>query len=198
MLDTPTIPRTVRVIEEPIGRRMPWFEIDDKFNPLMELGDVVAPDDYDSTAPLTWFVKRNREKLEHLFDENLSDAHFPSPSRVLKPGNQLRVFVVGPIHPGPTTTEEYLDFLAARKKAKIVHVGVPGLMLIYEQMEHKLPRGFRYISLDARERLWKNPDGRHMAPHLFAQSDGDTSIGLKPLEMTLYNDLFLYFCEVAL
>src|SRR5207244_1674639 len=85
-----------------------------KFAELADLGIITVPDDYDHATQLDKFMKANRKKFYDV-NKNITDANFPNPSRVLKPGDKLRVRVFEQIVGGTTTSDECMKFLVEQK-----------------------------------------------------------------------------------
>lgn len=63
-----------------------------KFALLVDLGIITVPDDYDHKTALKTFGKKNRKKF-YYYEEAITDQNFPNPTRILKPGDKLRVRV---------------------------------------------------------------------------------------------------------
>lgn len=164
----------------------------EKFALLVDLGTITVPKDYEHTTHLASFAEKNRKKF-YYYNENIIDANFPNPSRVLKPGDKFRVRAFKQIVPGTTTSEERMAFLA---KEKAVHTGAQGASLVFEQKQAELPKGYWYCSFDERKRLWKGADGYHRVPVVGADSDGDFYFDLGYFEPAWDDDYaLLCFCD---
>lgn len=146
-----------------------WGTPTEKFALLADLGMIIVPDDYDPKNRLTLFGKENRKKF-YYYNDDITDANFPNPTRVLKPGDKLRVRVFEQTVKGNTTSEERMAFLATQKA---VHTGAQGASLVFEQKRDQLPKGKWYCSFDEKDRLWKDADGRRRVPFVGAYSGGD-------------------------
>lgn len=94
----------------------------EKFDLLVDLGSITVPDDYDHATQLDKFMKKNRKKFYGIND-NITDVNFPNPTRVLKPGDKLRVRAFKQVVGGTTTSEERMVFLATQKA---IHTGGTG------------------------------------------------------------------------
>lgn len=162
-----------------------------KFALLTDLGTITVPDDYDHTTRLTSFSKKNRKKF-YYYNDAIADANFSNPSRILRPGDKLRVRVFKQIVSGMTTSEERLSFLATQKA---VHVGAQGASLVFEQKRDQL-RGHWYLSFDEKDALWEDADGSHRVPGVGARSGGGFRFYLDEFE-DVWNDFdtFLCFCD---
>ncbi len=165
----------------------------EKFALLVDLGIITVPDDYDYGTRLAKFMENNRGKLYGVND-NITDANFPNPSRVLKPGDKLRVRAFKQVVGGTTTSEERMAFLATQKA---VHVGAQGASLVFEQKRNQLPKGRWYASFDKKERLWTDADGDHRVPGVCRHSGGDFRLSLGCFELDwIVDDCLLCFCDL--
>ena len=165
----------------------------EKFALLVDLGVITVPDDYVHAKRLDSFKVWNKKKFEWGYNKNLVDANFPNPSRILKPGDKLRVRVWQQVVGGMTTSEERMAFLATQKA---IHTGAQGASLVLEQKCNQLPKGKWYVSFDEKERLWRNTDGHHRVPYVDRYSVDDFRFYLGYFE----NDWFdgcclLCFCD---
>ena len=151
----------------------------EKFEMLVDLGVITVPDDYVHGTCLGTFFKENGKKL-YDFNKNITDTNFPNPSRILKPGDKLRVRVFHQIVSGSTTSKERMDFL--EKQERNVYTGAQGVSLVFEQKRDLLPKGKWYASFDEADRLWKDFDGYHRVPGVGADSDGGFDVLLGDLE----------------
>lgn len=165
----------------------------EKFALLVDLGIITVPDDYVHDKRLTTFGKQNRKKFYYYNDE-ITDKNFPNPTRVLKPGDKLRVRAFKQVVGGTTTSEERMAFLATQKA---IHTGAQGASLVFDQKRDKLPKGKWYASFDEKDRLWADAGGNHRVPDVYCDSDGDFRFYLGYFE-NVWNDgrAFLCFCDV--
>jgi hypothetical protein len=165
----------------------------DKFALLADLGIITMPEDYVHPTVLDTFMKENRPKF-YSVNENITDANFGNPTRILKPGDKLRVRAHKQIVSGTTTSEERMAFLATQKA---IYTGAQGLSIVFNQKRNQLPKGFWYSSFDEKERLWEDARGFHRVPHVYADSDGDFIWDLGSFEVVWNDDrAFLSFCDV--
>jgi len=141
----------------------------EKFALFADLGIITVPDDYDHATALTSFRKKNYEKF-YYYNDNIADHNFPKPTRVLKPGDKLRVCAFKQVVGGSTTSEERMDFLRSQKA---VFTGAQGASLVFDQKRDQLPKGRWYTSFDEKERLWQDAGGYHGVPRVDADSGGD-------------------------
>lgn len=132
----------------------------EKFALFVDLGIITVPDDYDHTTQLAKFMKKNRRKF-YSVNNNITDDNFPNPSRILRPGERLRVRAFEQVIGETTTSEERLAFLAAQNA---VHTGAQGASLVFEQKRNQLPKDKSYASFDEKERLWEDAGGNHRVP----------------------------------
>ncbi len=165
--------------EKPASQPAPSPESTEKFALLVDLGIITVPDDYDHASRLKTFGKQNRKKL-YYYNDDITDTNFPNPTRVLKPGDKLRVQAFQQIVDGTTTSEERMALLATQKA---VHVGAQGASLVFDQKRDQLPKGKWYASFDEKDRLWTDALGRHRVPYLNALSDGDFGFSLGDFEL---------------
>lgn len=140
-----------------------------KFSQLADLGIITVPADYVHATRLDSFLTQNRSKFWSV-NEDITDANFGNPSRILKPGDRLWVRAFQQVVSGTTTSEERMAFLATQKA---VYTGAQGASLVFDQKRDQLPKGKWYSSFDQPDRLWKSADGDHGVPSVFADSDGD-------------------------
>jgi hypothetical protein len=164
-----------------------------KFALFVDLGIITVPDDYVHATRLARFMERNRKRFYGINDD-ITDANFSNPSRILKPGDKLRVRAFQQIVGGTTTSEERLAFLATQKA---IHTGAQGASLVFEQKRDQLPKGKWYASFDEKERLWEDADGGRWVPYVIADEDGDWYCFLGSFEK-VWDRLcvFLCFCDL--
>lgn len=163
-----------------------------KFALLADLGIITVPEGYDHATQLSSFQKKNRKKF-YYYNEDITDTHFSNPSRILKPGDKLRVRAFRQIVSSTTMSEERMAFLATHKA---VHTGAQGITLVFEQKRNELPKGYWYASFDEKERLWEDAVGNHGVPYVGADSDGDFSLGLGDFgDVWDDDDAFLCLCD---
>lgn len=165
----------------------------EKFALLLDLGIITVPDDYVHGTCLESFFKKNGRKL-YDFNKNITDANFPNPSRILKPGDKLRVRAFHQIVSGSTTSKERMEFL--EKQQEDVYVGAQGASLVFEQKRDQLLKGKWYASFDKEDRLWKDSDGLRRVPLVDAHSGGGFRVYLGYLGHDWYDDhAFLSFSD---
>ncbi len=165
----------------------------EKFGLFADLGIITVPDDYVHEKRLTTFGKKNRKKF-YYYENEITDKNFPNPTRILKPGDKLRVRAFKQVVGGTTTSEERMAFLATQKA---IHTGAQGASLVFDQKRDQLPKGKWYASFDEPDRLWKDADGYNRVPVVRADSDGDFYWVLGGFEAVWGVDrAFLCFCDV--
>lgn len=147
----------------------------EKFALLADLGIITVPKNYVHGTRLGVFFKKNGKKL-YYYNKSITDANFPNPSRILKPGDKLHVRAFHQIVGGTTTSKERMTFL--EKQPGNIYTGAQGVSLVFGQKRDKLPKGKWYASFDEEARLWGDSDGRHGVPGVFAYFDGDFSVDL--------------------
>jgi len=176
---------------EPTRQEAP-AEPTEKFALLVDLGIITVPDDYVHDKRLTKFGKQNRKKF--YYSDEITDKNFPNPTRVLKPGDKLRVRAFKQIVPGTTTSEERMAFLATEKA---IHTGAQGASLVFDQKRDQLPKGKWYTSFDEKDRLWADAGGNPEVPYVNCRSDGAFEFNLGGFE-NVWSDAsaFLCFCDV--
>lgn len=161
----------------------------EKFAVLIELGVITVPDDYDHKTQLAKFFKKNRKKFYGIND-NITDENFQNPTRILKPGDKLRVTAYKQIVSGSTTSEERMKFLRSQNA---VFTGAQGPSLVFEQKRDELPKGYWYGSFDEKDRLWKDSDGYLRVPRLGRYSVGVFYFDLGFFEFD-WDDDNAFFC----
>jgi len=164
-----------------------------KFALLVDLGIITVPDDYDHATCLAKFFERHqggKKKSFYYYNNDITDAHFPNPTRILKSGDKLHVRAFKQVVGGTTTSEERMAFLATQKA---IHTGAQGASLIFDQKRDQLPKGKWYASFDGKDRLWADVDGDHRVPFVDAYSDGGFVFDLGLLE-DVWSDYSAFFC----
>lgn len=165
--------------------------INEKFALLADLGTITVPDDYDHRTRLESFLKKNRKKFYGV-EDNINDANFPNPSRVLKPGDRLLVRAFKQVV--EVTTEEQMMLLTTQKA---VYVGAQGASLVFEQKRKFLPKGFFYASFE-NPNFCKN--NRNLVPGVHADIPGGFywKFGFFPFNIPLSHLALLCFCDEPL
>lgn len=164
-----------------------------KFGLLVDLGIITVPDDYVHATRLATFGEKNRDNLGY-FNEDITDEHYPNPSRILKPGDKLWVRAFQQVVSGETTSEERMAFLATQHA---VHTGAQGASLVFDKKRAKLPKGKWYASFDEKKHLWQDADRYHRVPSLDANSGGDFRFNLGYFERPWgAGSAFFCFCDV--
>lgn len=161
----------------------------EKFALLVDLGIITVPDDYVHDKRLTTFGKQNRKKF-YCYNDEITDKNFPNPTRVLKPGDKLRVRALKQVVGGMTTSEERMAFLATQKA---IHTGAQGASLVFDQKRDQLPKGKWYASFDEKDRLWADADGDHRVPFVDCDSGGAFEFDLGRFE-GVWNDDGAFLC----
>jgi hypothetical protein len=165
----------------------------EKFALLADIGIITVPADYSHTTALALFREANREKF-YGYDNAITDTNFSNPSRVLKPGDKLWIRAWKQTVSGTTTSRERMALLATLKSH---HVGAQGISLVFKQKRDQLPKGYWYLSMDERERLWEDAAGLHRVPELYVYSYGGFRFDLGSFEHPWHGgDAILSFCDV--
>ncbi len=165
--------------------------VEPKFELLVDLGIITVPDDYVHACRLAIFSEQNREKF-YILNSNTTDAHFKNPSRILHPGDKLRVRAFQQVLGLTTAPEKCLTFL--RRQPGNVFPGVQGMSLVFEQKHDQLSKGRWYSSLDEKERLWEDSNGHCTLSSIGIDSGGDFNWSLT--NFSTHVDAFLCFTEV--
>ncbi|MBI4155623.1 MAG: hypothetical protein HY507_00110 [Candidatus Zambryskibacteria bacterium] len=167
----------------------------EKFALLADLGIITVKADYVHGKQISSFLEKY-PKMFYDYDKNITDANFPRPSRILKPGDKLWVRAYKQIVGGTTTSEERMTFLETQNVA--IYTGAQGSSLVFEQKRDQLPKGFWYASFDKEERLWKDSDGNRGVPGVHADLNGDFNWSLGYLEGVWdVNRAFFGFCDLS-
>ena len=168
-------------------------ETTEKFALLVDLGIITVPDDYVHKKRLTTFSKQNPKKF-YYYDNAITDAKFPNPTRILKPGDKFCVRAFKQVVGGTTTSKERMAFLATQKA---VHTSAQGVSLVFDQKRDQLPKGKRYTSFDEKDRLWTDADDHHRVPDVYCHSDGYFNFYLGNFEDVWdVSHAFLCFCDI--
>lgn len=137
----------------------------EKFALFRQIGTFTVPKHYIHATCLATFRKRYRDNF-YDYNDNLNDQNFKNPSHQFIPDKTYKVTAYFQTAPGITTSEDALAFL---KKQNALLVGAQGLTYVFAQLRYMLPRGYAYVSLDDKVRLWW---GLFM-PYLYAYVDRD-------------------------
>ena len=164
----------VKYLAKPAKKHAVVAKPAEKFALLVDLGIITVPDGYVHGTCLRKFFKENGKKL-YDYNKNITDENFSNPSRVLKPGDRVRVRAFHQIVPGMTTSKERMAFL--EKQPGNFYAGAQGLVHVFEKRDQLL-KGKWYASLDEKDHLWEVSDGDHRVPGVDANSDGDFGISL--------------------
>lgn len=168
----------------------------EKFALLCDLGTIVVPKDYDHATALASFKEQNRDKF-YYYNDDINDANFPNPSRILKAGDRLMVHAYHQIVSGLTTSAERMAFLSLLQGN--VYPGAQGASLVFEQKRAELLRRKWYASFDEADHLWLNAAGRHRGPHVRVDLVGDFEFELGNLDGPWdQENAFLGFCDESL
>ena len=133
------------------------------------------------------FRKQNKKQF-YSYNEDITDEHFATPSRVLKPGDRLQVQAYKQVGSGETSSEQRLAFLDSQHA---VYTGAQGATLVWAQKSSQLPKGLWYLSMDQKECLWKDAGGYRRVPHVDADSDGAFIFELGGFEYAWFDDVVL-------
>jgi hypothetical protein len=139
----------------------------EKFTLLVDLGIITVPEDYVHDNRLKIFNTLNL-KAFYYYNDAITDQNFPNPTRILKPGDKLRVRAFQQAKGGTSRSEDRMAFLATQKA---VHTGAQGASLVFDQKRFYLPKGKWYVSFDEPDRLWKDAEGGHRVPYLDCYSN---------------------------
>lgn len=169
----------------------------EKFALLVDLGTITVPEDYDHATALEKFWDKHqsgRKKSFYSYNDNITNKNFPNPTRVLMPGDKLRVRAFKQVVGGTTTSEERMAFLATQKA---IHTGAQGASLVFDQKRDQLLKGEWYASFDEKDRLWAADVDCHRVPFVGCYPLGDFEFVLGCFEGVWYDDhAFLCFCDV--
>ncbi len=146
----------------------------EKFALFTDLGTITVPECYVHGKRLDSFSKENHGKF-YRYNTDITDANFPNPSRVLKPGDKLHVRVFKQTISSATTIEERMAFLATQKA---IYVGAQGASLVWEQKRDKLPKGYLYAFYDEKDRLWEQYHDYLKVSYMEASRDGSFNFNL--------------------
>ncbi len=145
--------------------------VDNRFGPAIKEFDVTIPADYNPANCIDVYAKKVKGlKTTYYYNDALTSANFPNPSNTLQPGKTYTVKLIPILE--TVTSEDCLIHLA-KQNARLV--GAQGLPVIDTQ---KLPKGKWYVSFDQKENLWKDSDGYHWVPYVFADGVGDFEFSL--------------------
>lgn len=157
--------------------------------------EIVVHQDYDPKTQLKSFRKKDGKSLSYCNDD-LTDANFANVSAQLKPGQRILVSVHRQMVSGTTTSEERMTYLRGLPDNKFY--AAQGASLVYAQQRDQLERGFAYVAMDEKDRLWKDSGGDRGVPFLYCVSGGGCEFGLGDLEYVWRGgDLLLSFSDIS-
>jgi hypothetical protein len=156
------------------------------FVPYKSLGAIIVPYDYRHEVCLASFRFRHGDQA---LGDDMLDKNFATPSRILKPGDQLHAQVYRQLH-GCSSFEERVAFLQLQPGNQFV--GIQGAVLALEQKHFLWEKEcYMYMSVDEPERLYRDKNGRQeihvplacvtsrgLGLMSLIGGDGDSSIGL--------------------
>jgi len=168
----------------------------EKFTLLADLGVVIVSDGYVHATQLARFHQQNYKKFYSVNDD-ITDTNFQNPSRILRPGNKLRV--VAYKHAAKRLISTSPERLAFLKVKNACFVGPQGLSLVFGQKSLLLPKDYWYASFDETHHTWRDPrTDFHRISILDAYSDTSFSFRLSSFENVWRgDDAFLCFTEVV-
>ncbi len=174
------------------GFIVPEPQVQEKFGLLVDLGIITVPEGSPGTR-LARFKNEYGDKFRY-YNKDVTDEHYPNPSRVLKPGDKLWVRAFEQVVSGETTSGEHMAFLATQHA---VHTGAQGASHVFEQKRTQLPKDKGYASFDEKGNLLEDADRSHQVPLVYAYSGGEFSFYLVPFEHTWpVINAFFCFCDV--
>ena len=146
--------------------------VDPRFK-FMKSFFLPVPEGYVHETRLASFGKEHR-KAFYYYNQAITDKNFPNPTVRLTPGRRpfVKIFNIT----ARVTSDDCLSFLRANQ---VLLVGAQGASLVAQYAREELPKGRWYVSFDEKERLYKDADGDHRVPDVFAYSGGgfDFSLG---------------------
>ena len=123
------------------------------FKLVGDLGTILVPDNFSQKNWLLNFYEEVKEFF-YFFDRNINDKNFFNSSYILVPGEKFEVLIYIKITSGIITHKEALDFISSHKGFSLL--GAQGLSIVCLQRMDDLSKGFKYLSLDKRNSLWKD------------------------------------------
>lgn len=153
-------------LEETRGGLLKGLIIPPKFELHLDLGIITVPKGYDNKTQLSSFKRKYDRNLPDWNREEQPYGKFSKPSRVLIPGERLRVYAWKVIGDKIATPEECMIFLAEKKS---LQVGAQGASLVYEQKRRRLIEDFEYVSFG---NLCRNSDNEPMIQGLYVDPEG--------------------------
>lgn len=145
---------------------------DPRYQFLANLGEIVVLEDFDHDTYLDTFGAAHKGDF-YYYNEALTSANFTKATTRLMPGRRLQVDAYR--IKTRVTSVDNLAFLASQGS---VLTGAQGAGLVWQQKRAQLPKGYWYASFDEKEALWKDADGSHRVPGVYAGSGGDFSFDL--------------------
>lgn len=166
--------------------------IDKRFGVPFEF-EVIVPADYDHDTQIDTFGKRVRkEKTTYYYNDDFTSKNFAKATNKLEPGKKYRVKLFPVLE--TVTSIDCMNFL---RKQNAILAGGQGVTLVYDQAKDKLPKDKWAVSFDEKDALWKDADGSHRVPYVFAYSDGDFEFALGYFGRDwLAGDCLVCFCDL--
>lgn len=166
----------------------------EKFELLLDLGVIIAPDDFNHSTCLVTFIKNNRNSFFDI-NEQITDKNFSIPTRILKPGDKLNVTVYQQIKAEDTSSKERIKFLNTLNS---IFVGAQGATLVWEQKRDLLPKGKWYSSFDKQEIYWEQADAYKWIPRISCYTNGEYNFNLGEFkQLTNKSSCILCFQELS-
>jgi len=166
---------------------------DKRYGPAIKEFEIIVPLDYNHDTQVDVFAKKvKKEKTTYYFNNDLTSKHFANASTKLVPGKTYKVKIFPILK--RVTSEDNMAFLA---KQNAIFVGDHGLTLVCEQKKEELPKGKYTVSFDKKESLWKDTDGNHRVPNVYANSGGGFRFDLGYFEHGwVDSSCLLCFCDL--
>ena len=137
-----------------------------KFELIADLGEIVAPSDFQHETALASFRATYGEDFFEYYFDGLTDENYGSPSRILKhhDGLQVRLFRQ---YDNEISSVDCYTFLESQNS---VYLGAQGAALVFAQKLKQLPINTWIDSYDMKERLLQSPKGSYRVPRIFHTS----------------------------
>lgn len=162
---------------------------------LLNKFDLEVPKDYRHETQLENFFwsRRGKSPINQKYKDSITDRNFLDVSHKLVPGKTYVVEIFAINMNQRVTSDECLSWMILRGA---VFVGAQGLAFVWSACREKLPVDKHIISLDEKNRLWKDGEGSFRVPYLNLEHDGGWVMHLGHFENSL-NEIscIICFCE---
>lgn len=166
------------------------FDMDDELGFTIVPSNYIVGDDFD-------FIAENVRSYLHYQNKQISEKNYPEPSYPLSPGCTFEVRTYSQMNEKEETTsdERYLFCVAASD----AHLGLYGLLMLYQQKSKLLVPGIIYTSFEEPYHSLRGQSGERIVTSLEILEDGKPLIYYEPFKDKKWgpDDLIVCFYPVS-